>query len=59
VNESRSTKYHRARRRAGLAALVLARPQLLGRETLSALGRLIPAMAPRFAVAPEPEANAR
>jgi len=44
---------------AAMVALVLARPQVLGSEAASALGRLIPAFAPRFAVAPEPEGQAR
>jgi hypothetical protein len=44
---------------AAMVALVLARPQVLGSEAGSALGRLIPAFAPRFAVAPDPEGQAR
>lgn len=44
---------------AAMLALVLARPQVLGNEAQSALGRLIPAFAPRFAGAPEPKAQAR
>jgi hypothetical protein len=35
--------------------LLLVRPQLLGADAQSALGRLIPAFAPRFAVPAAPE----
>jgi O-antigen/teichoic acid export membrane protein len=44
---------------AAMLVLVLARPQVLGNEAQSALGRLIPAFAPRFAGAPDPEGQAR
>lgn len=44
---------------AAMLALVLARPQVLGTEALSALSRLFPAFAPRFAGAPDPEGQAR
>jgi lipopolysaccharide exporter len=46
---------------AAMLLLVLARPQVLGNEARSALGRLIPAFTPRFAApaAPELDGGAR